>query len=568
MTKNLLAIGFLLAAGSASAQVTTYVLQPAQLEGALEFEWNDAADWALAPDLNDPANLITGFTAVYRDGTAGDSLACEAAVNAAELAGKIAVLYRGTCEFGLKALNAEQAGAIGVVIVNNAGAPVPMGAGVSGPEVTIPVVMISTDAGVLLRPEIDAGNVELLIGSVFGLFPYNLAINKDLALVPQFSALPKQLASTDTEFSITMGSWIKNFGSEAQSDISLTGTITQNGTTVYDNTSTTVSLNSGDSAFLALPLFSQNGYDGYYAATYTINSPNMADDGFPGDDSFGFNFLADSLFGYAPTDQATRTTVPSDHFRVAGTNPNFQSCVAFRNPNASRVRVEGIYTSAAKSGAASMDGEVLEARLIEWNDVFTGIQAATFDNLVTLDVADYFYTSDLSSQVVYIPFNAPYTLENNKRYLFCAFSPATDVFLGYNQDINHARNELTYDEPMFPISDNGAWNALAFGPDVVSAVGVRMVSSAVGIEDLDRVEITPYPNPANEIIRIPVANLSGAATLQIFNMAGDKVAERRVSVGGDQVLTVNVNDIPAGAYLFNMNFEDGKYSSFRVVVTK
>jgi hypothetical protein len=56
--------------------------------------------------------------------------------------------------------------------------------------------------------------------------------------------------------------------------------------------------------------------------------------------------------------------------------------------------------------------------------------------------------------------------------------------------------------------------------------------------------------------------------LEIFNTAGAKVAERQVSVGGDQVLTVNVNDIPAGTYLFNMNFENGKRSSFRVVVTK
>jgi len=566
MRKNLLAIGILLAASSASAQITTYVLQPAQLVGALEFTWAD--NWGLTPDLNVPANLITGFTVVVNDGTAGDSLGCNYPINAAEIAGKIAIVYRGECEFGMKALMADSAGAIGVVIVNNQGAPVGMAGGVSGALVEVPVVMISTDAGASIRSEIDLGNVEMLIGSVLNLFPYNLSINKDLALIPQFSALPKQLASTSTEFNVTMGSWIKNFGSESQSDVSLTGAIAQNGATVYNNTSTAVTIASGDSAFLTLPLFSQNGYDGFYAATYTINSPFSLEDGFPGDDSFGFNFLADSLFGFAPTNAATRTTVPTDHFRVTGTNPNFQTCVAFRNPNASRVRVEGIYTSAAKGGAVSMDGEVLEARLIEWNDVFTGIQAATFDNLVTLDVADYFYTSDLSSEVVYIPFNAPYTLENNKRYLFCAFSPATDVFLGYSQAINHVRNELTFDEPMFPISDNGAWNALAFGPDVVSAIGVRMVSSAVGIQDLDRVEITPYPNPANEIIRIPVGNLNGAATLQIFNMAGGKVAERRVSVGGDQVLTVNVNDIPAGAYLFNMNFENGKYSSFRVVVTK
>jgi hypothetical protein len=566
MTKYLLAAGLLLAAGAASAQVTTFVLQPPELEGPLEFSW--AQNWGLTPDLNDPANTITGFTAVVRDGTAADSLGCEAIVNTAAIAGKIALVYRGVCEFGLKSLNAQNAGAIGVVIVNNQGAPIAMGGGAVGDQVEIPVVMISTDGGALIRPEVDAGNVELLIGSVFGLYPYNLAVNKQTALIPQFSALPKELATNSNEFSVTMGTWVKNFGSEAQSNVTVTGRITQNGNEVYNNTSTAISIASGDSAFVGLPLFSQNGYLGFYEATYTINSPFMDQDGFPGDDAFSFNFLVDDLFAYAPVNGTTRRPISGEHYRAGGTNPNFQSCVAFRNANASRVRVEGMYGSAAKGGGASIDGEVIEARLIEWNDNFTTIANATFNNLVTIDVADYFYTEDLNQEMIYIPFNAPYTLENNKRYLFCLFTPATDVFLGYNTAIDHSRNETTFNQPMFPANDNGQWFAGGFGSDIVSANGVRMVSSVVGIDDQDRVEITPYPNPANEIIRIPVGDLTGKATLEIFNTAGAKVAERQVSVGGDQVLTVNVNDIPAGTYLFNMNFENGKRSSFRVVVTK
>jgi hypothetical protein len=151
------------------------------------------------------------------------------------------------------------------------------------------------------------------------------------------------------------------------------------------------------------------------------------------------------------------------------------------------------YGSAAKGGGASIDGEVIEARLIEWNDNFTTIANATFNNLVTIDVADYFYTEDLNQEMIYIPFNAPYTLENNKRYLFCLFTPATDVFLGYNTAIDHSRNETTFNQPMFPANDNGQWFAGGFGSDIVSANGVRMVSSVVGIDDQDRVEITPTP---------------------------------------------------------------------------
>jgi len=566
MTKNLLAIGLLLAAGTASAQITTYVLQPASLEGALEFTWAD--NWGSTPDLNDPANVIQEFTAVVRDATAADSLGCETIVNTAAIAGKIAMVYRGACEFGLKSLNAQNAGAIGVVIINNQGAPVGMGGGAVGDQVNIPVVMISTDAGANLRSEVDAGNVEMLIGSVFGLFPYNLSINKKTALIPQFGALPKLLAQNANEFNVTMGTWVKNFGSEAQSGVTVTGTITENGSVVYSQTSNAVSIASGDSAFVTLPLYSQNGYDGYYEGTYTINSPFMDQDGFPADDAYSFNFLIDELYTYAPVDEATSEPISTDHYRAGGGAPNFMQCIAFRNANASRVKVEGMFGSAAKGGGGSIDGEVLEARLIEWNDNFTGIAGATFNNLVTLDVADYFYVENINQEMIYVPFNAPYTLENNRRYLFCLFSPATDVFLGFNTNVDHTRNELAFDQPMFPGNDNGQWFAGGFGSDIVSANGVRMVSSAVGIDELDRVEITPYPNPANDIIRIPVGGLTGKATLEIFNAAGAKVADRQVAIGGDQILNVNVNDIPAGVYLFNMNFEGGKRSSFRVVVTK
>jgi len=561
MKKTLLGCGLFLAAMSAQAQITTYVLQPASLEGALEFTWAD--NWGATPDLNDPANTIQGFTAFVNDGTAADSLGCNALVNGADIAGKIAVVYRGTCEFGLKALNAQDAGAIGVVIINNQGAPVAMGGGANGANVTIPVVMISTDAGASLYNELLAGNVEMLIGSVQGVYEFNLHTSSKLASIPQYSAMPGPLANA-INYTVDMGSWVKNFGSSDQSDVTVNCVITQNGTEVYNNTSDAGAVLSGDSAFFALPSFTQATWSGYYEATYTVSSSN-ADD-FPSDDTFGFNFYAGDVFAYGRIDATTLQPRAEQHVRATLDAPSFMACTYFSHPNASGYKVEGIYTSASKSGGASMDGEVLEARIYEWADVFTGWSDATTDNIVLLGLGEYFYEEDLGAQVVYIPFTEGFQMEDNKKYLFCSFSPSTDVFLGFGESLDYNRIQAQLDEPIYLMNDNGTWGS--FADATHTTIGAKMVPADVSVNDADRIELTPYPNPTANMLRIPLTGMSGAATLSVFDLSGAVVMTNKVGIGGDQTLTVDLQNLANGTYIFRMDFENGKRSDFRVVVTK
>ena len=546
---------------SAQAQITTYVLQPASLEGALEFTWAD--NWGATPDLNDPANTIQGFTAFVNDGTAADSLGCNALVNGADIAGKIAVVYRGTCEFGLKALNAQDAGAIGVVIINNQGAPVAMGGGANGANVTIPVVMISTDAGASLYNELLAGNVEMLIGSVQGVYEFNLHTSSKLASIPQYSAMPGPLANA-INYTVDMGSWVKNFGSSDQSDVTVNCVITQNGTEVYNNTSDAGAVLSGDSAFFALPSFTQATWSGYYEATYTVSSSN-ADD-FPSDDTFGFNFYAGDVFAYGRIDATTLQPRAEQHVRATLDAPSFMACSYFSHPNASGYKVEGIYTSASKSGGASMDGEVLEARIYEWADVFTGWSDATTDNIVLLGLGEYFYEEDLGAQVVYIPFTETFQMEDNKKYLFCSFSPSTDVFLGFGESLDYNRIQTELDQPIYLMNDNGTWGS--FADATHTTIGAKMVPADVSVNDADRIELTPYPNPTANVLRIPLTGMSGAATLSVFDLSGAVVMTNKVGIGGDQTLTVDLQNLANGTYIFRMDFENGKRSDFRVVVTK
>ena len=82
-------------------------------------------------------------------GTATD--ACEPLVNAAEVAGKIALVDRGLCGFTIKVANAQAAGAIAVLVADNVAGSPPAGLGGADPTVTIPSARITLDDGNTIR---------------------------------------------------------------------------------------------------------------------------------------------------------------------------------------------------------------------------------------------------------------------------------------------------------------------------------------------------------------------------------------------------------------------------------
>jgi serine protease len=124
-----------------------------------------AAGWG-SPNF---ATISVEADMVIARSAANDSLLCIAASNAAQVAGKIAVVYRGTCEFGIKALNAQNAGAVAVIVVNNvADAPIEMGPGANGANVTIPVFMVTQAVGAQINGAVRSGNARAVLGQFNG----------------------------------------------------------------------------------------------------------------------------------------------------------------------------------------------------------------------------------------------------------------------------------------------------------------------------------------------------------------------------------------------------------------
>jgi hypothetical protein len=159
---------------------------------------------AATPALAAPATLerlapgIAAYAAVGLDGSgAGDITAsarlvdvqippapvpdtstsgCEAADFAGFPAGQIAVLQRGGCTFAVKALNAQAAGAVAIVIFNEGqpGRTDVFEGSVVGPGITIPVVattfavgqeLFSIGQGLILRVAVSTSDVSAVCGT-------------------------------------------------------------------------------------------------------------------------------------------------------------------------------------------------------------------------------------------------------------------------------------------------------------------------------------------------------------------------------------------------------------------
>ena len=83
--------------------------------------------------------------------------ACSPLTNAATVAGNIALVDRGTCAFTIKAGNVQAAGAIAMIVADNAaGVAPPPGLGGTDPSITIPAVRILQSDGASIRANLPA----------------------------------------------------------------------------------------------------------------------------------------------------------------------------------------------------------------------------------------------------------------------------------------------------------------------------------------------------------------------------------------------------------------------------
>lgn len=304
------------------------VNEPAGLEGSKAFSYS-----------SDPTGTVWGRAL---DSTwyhvevvkAEDSSACSALTNGSAINGKWALVFRGDCYFSDKAKNAQDAGAQGVIIVDNipGQAPIGMAPAPSAPNITIPVLMVSYEDGMAMANSLN-NSVPVYISLTswgFG-FPNDLVLLGNSIPVTPYSAIPySQLENLDTAsvhaYDFYTGGFIANTGANDATNVSLVTDINWTPsagamTTQYHDSIPFGGITTTDSVlgFYARRYYSPNvGGKG----TYTIKAYASSDDSDYSaiDDTTTSSMLVtDSVFAMGRYDAVKGQPISSAGYKYGGT---------------------------------------------------------------------------------------------------------------------------------------------------------------------------------------------------------------------------------------------------------
>lgn len=576
MKKILLSLAVIATGFSAQSQVICAGISPTPIVGNYDFTWADPAggDWA-SPNFLVPGTFVqdtlmfvdTGEPGTNPQGNPIAQEACIPLVN--DLTGKIAVLYRNTCEFGTKAINAQNAGAVAVLMINRDPEAIGMAGGVDGINVTIPVVMISSTDGLTITNEMANGPVVMFLGNKTGLFPNDAGITKGTSLVSKSSGVLSQLAQDGSEFNFDIGTRVYNYGTMDQSNMTITATVDGPTGNIYSETVTLPTVLSGDSvdvdptSALTFPQFSAATYpDGLYTLTYDLDL-GIADD-YDADNGVTAEFnVQDSVFGFAAFGVDGKPS-QNNGFRPSTNTATFSNCIVFDDPNGSRVGTTGLYFQTLATGV-DISGEEIALYAYRWEDVFTDLDdaALAFNALNPVASSFYYYPSDLQGETVYGAFSNNVLFEDNQRFLLCVQTVNQDLFLGYSNEIDYNWNSAYYRQPIGPVENDGTYSAGGFAGDATSSVGAAIVDSAsIGLNEYGTIEGSAFPNPAKDIVTISIET-SEDANIVITDLSG-KIVMNDVLTFANGNVTVDIADLQSGMYVFNVTLANGLSSRFNV----
>lgn len=591
------------------AQVVVSGVSPAAIQGNYEYgvqaacgSWpgeTDNGTWGvLTHNFNTPGVFIQAEIMLIDDGSTGTNpqgnpISGEGCAgspspgsppgpgNWNDLTGKIAVVYRNTCEFGWKALQAQNAGAVACIIVNRENAAPGMLGGVEGPNVTIPCVMISDVDGGALINELNNGPVEVFIGNKIGAFANDIGGDLNFLLVSPYGTANSMM---DNGFDV--GIQVYNFGSAVQSAATVNLSIDGPTGNVYNESVPLPSMNSTDTVAiytgfgLELPDFTLPSYpNGLYTMTYTIDL-GVPDD-FPFDNVYTSTFTVnDDVISYARIDGAGMPIATS--FTTLSEGPSeLQSCMFYENSQIDVALGSVSMVAHADTSLHEFEGTEILLNIYEWNDAWTDLSDANYfaqgapnDPFAGITSSNKIVSAThypLSDDEVDEAFTVDFTdiaLLTGQRYLVCAQTYDPNVSFGLDNGINYSGEYNVRLKPFHTIFATQAagsqWYTAGWDGQSAASIALNVFDIAtLGLSDDSVVNGKAFPNPTNNNVTIAL-DATGNGQLNVTDVSGKVALSQTISLVNGQT-NIDMSKLDAGVYIFNVSLENGKSSQFNVV---
>ena len=553
-----------------NAQLDFRGISPSEVAFPFEFTYTSNSSYtdSWGGDIETPGFSLEGSLELIEQ----DTLGCGS--YSKDLSNKIAFIYRGECSFYDKIYQAQLHGAKGVVIVNNEeGELFFMTGGETSYLVNIPAILISKSAGAILRDAMNETTVDVILRNIQDYFEYNLSLESDYTLIPREYATPQAMISDDSPYSIDLGAFVINRGSNDASEANLHARIIYLDS-VFSECSLTRSVPSGDTVFFDLPDVSFGSLEiGKYELVYfTDISDNEDQDTYY--DTLKYSFeITNNRFSLCPLDSESEPV--SNHYTTTAISDlsSFTQCIKFENPKASELAAEGIYFS-VENELYSVDQEEFLISCFQWNNNFnSNLESTTenFSDLTLLDEKYYILDGNLQKENIYVPFNSLVPLKDSMKYLFCINPFSTpDLLIGYNKKRDYTLNNYVFSESVNPIEIISFMNPQpqwynGFSSGITPGIAINFVDSDfLNVKEINNQKIKIYPNPIIENNWLTIENTTEVNEIYVIDISG-KVLKRNQIVGLQQEVKINFQDLQKGMYLVKVISNDNQVSTFHVV---
>jgi hypothetical protein len=495
-----------------------------------------------------------------------DSIGCDSTA-AESLDGKIALIRRGTCEFGAKALWAEKAGAIGFMVINhynNAAqtscTAIDMGPGAVGTQVTIPGIFVSR----IMGEEINAG----FTGGGIVKARFLLPRMNDAAAAYHYATPVTQidtLANMEVHFI--------NRSSAAQTDLVVKADVIAPDGSVTSIPVMIPSLDAGVDTAIAFPPYMPPALVGTFKVKFSNNK---------------YTESRDTL---TRTFIQTEHTWATDNFTidpqgVGPTNADFQAngfshqvaglCLTGDDPAGAKATFasfgisnkDSVYVAGGDPGSNDIlvivyDGDIdndgvidVGATFTEMDDAFQQVGFGTYtmganevnDSIVNVPLGDL-----LGNSFVEMKPNHPY-------YVSLKYD---GLLAGTGRCVRFANTlqEFYLNFPTTPVYVDQMYSGWS-GATVIQRLhteGFSPIVSGTQNPRLDASRVEVSPNPAIDIVNMDfnLATINKAVVVRLLDVTGNVVATeiRRDFQNGR--ISLNTNTLPSGAYIAWVTSNEG-----------